>query len=84
MTDIKYKGRLRLSIDIPAEQHYFLQERLPWGVKSRVMGVLVRDLINAIKEHGDVVIGALVQGSIDTKDISPILRSVEDSIKEDG
>lgn len=72
--------RPRMSIDITVEQKRELDKFLDWGMKRKVFSIIIDDLIEAVKENGPEVIGALLTRSIKTGDITKELKG-GDTIK---
>ena len=59
----------RLSIDLPEEEFEKLQELIPYGLRNRIMRVLVNSMLNVVDQYGDIVFGALLTGKISALDL---------------
>ena len=76
MTDFRqdtgYKPRL--SIEITEEQQQRINRLFDtYGIKRAIMSILLDDLLNLIEEHGQVVIGILLDGAAKPHNIMPTL-----------
>jgi hypothetical protein len=54
----------RLSVNLTEEQANALREVIPWGLKSALFQVIVDDIIELAKKHGQVFIAALLDRKI--------------------
>jgi hypothetical protein len=59
----------RLSIEITEEAFQRMTNRIPWGLRSKVMAMLLDDLLDLVEEHGEIVIAAILERSIATRNI---------------
>lgn len=57
-------SKRRLSIEITREDQIRIQNLLPWGVIGRVIRLLLREVLDLVEEHGEIVIGALLTGKV--------------------
>lgn len=64
----------RLNVDISEEQDKALRDLIPWGQKHHLFSAIVDELIEVIKEHGEMAISAIVCKKIKLIDI---MRSKE-------
>ena len=62
MTDKPY--RPRLSIELTEQQANELRNLIPWGLKNAVFQVIVDDVIELMKKHGQVFVAALLERKI--------------------
>lgn len=69
--------RPRLSINISQKQFKGLQRYIPWGVRGQVFSVIIDDLLEAIKDKGPDVIGALISRKIKYQDLANRRDDVE-------
>ncbi len=62
--------RPRLTLDIPEDVLNELRTLIPWGIRSQLFTVIIKDFNEILKKHGSgYVIGALLQRDIDLKTI---------------
>lgn len=59
----------RLSVEISEETYIRMQNRIPWGLKSKVMAILLEDLLDLIEKHGDIVLAAVISRTISAQQI---------------
>lgn len=56
------EGR-RISITVTPEQ-YARYSQLPWGTRNRVLDQTLAMILDAVDEHGELFIGAILGGNI--------------------
>jgi len=62
--------RPRLNLDISEKQFFGLQ-KIPWGIKRIIFGIIIDDLLKLFKEFGEgPVIALLTERALTLKDIS--------------
>lgn len=49
----------RLNVEITEEQDKALRELIPWGMKHHLFSAIVDEVIEVLKEHGEVAITAI-------------------------
>ena len=59
----------RLSIEITEEDQQRMHNLIPWGIMSRMMRLVLVQMLDLLEEHGDVVLGALMSGRITVLDL---------------
>lgn len=59
----------RLSIEISLEDQVRMQNLVPWGVMGRIMRLLLRQVLDMVEVHGDVVLGAFLTGHLNVFDV---------------
>ena len=62
MTDKPY--RPRLSIELTEQQADELRNLVPWGLKNSLFQIIVDDVIELIKKHGQIFVAALLDRKI--------------------
>jgi len=62
MTDKPY--RPRLSIELTEQQANELRNLVPWGLKNSLFQIIVDDVIELIKKHGQIFVAALLDRKI--------------------
>ena len=62
MTDKPY--RPRLSIELTEQQANELRDLVPWGLKNSLFQIIVDDVIELIKKHGQIFVAALLDRKI--------------------
>ena len=62
-------GQKRLSIIISDEEQMRLHNLIPWGIQGAIMRLLLRNMLDLVSEHGDVVLGALLSGKLTVLDL---------------
>ena len=62
MTDKPY--RPRLSIELTEQQANELRNLVPWGLKNALFQIIVDDVIELIKKHGQIFVAALLDRKI--------------------
>ena len=68
----------RFSFEISEELHKRTSVLLStYGLKKTIFSVVLEDLLNLIEEHGNVVIGILLDGAVKPREIMPILNKAE-------
>ena len=75
---MKRKGRPRLSVEITHEQSIALDELIPHGMQRRVFGVLVDDLIQALRLDRQLVLGAILTREFHLGDLSKPFKVTND------
>ena len=71
----------RLSIEITEEAFQRMTNRIPWGLRSKVMAMLLDDLLDLVEEHGEIVIAAILERSIATRNI---LKGLPKEVRKNG
>lgn len=64
----------RLSVEISEETYRRMQDRIPWGLRAKVMTILLEDLLDLIEKHGNLVIAAILNRQITAKEVMKELR----------
>lgn len=59
----------RLSVEIPEDLYLKMKDKIPWGLTRKVIIVLLEDFLNLVDEHGNLVIAAVLNRSINVSDI---------------
>jgi hypothetical protein len=59
----------RLSVDLPEDLYFRFINAIPWGLRSKIMIVLLEDLLNLIDEHGSIVIPAVLERAIKVQQV---------------
>lgn len=59
----------RLSVEISEETYFRMQDRIPWGLKSKVMVILLEDLLDLIDSHGNIVLAAIINRTLSTQQV---------------
>ncbi len=49
----------RLNVEITEEQDAALRKLIPWGMKHHLFSAIVDELIEVLKEHGEIAITAI-------------------------
>ena len=62
MSDKPY--RPRLSIELTEQQANELRNLVPWGLKNSLFQIIVDDVIELIKKHGQIFVAALLDRKI--------------------
>ena len=56
--------RPRLSIELTEQQANELRNLVPWGLKNSLFQIIVDDMIELIKKHGQIFVAALLDRKI--------------------
>ena len=56
--------RPRLTIDAPEELISEMSKVFPWGTRNKVMLLACEQLVEAVKQHGEVIIYLLLNGKL--------------------
>ncbi|MFA6973091.1 MAG: hypothetical protein WC208_17060 [Gallionella sp.] len=67
----------RLSVEISEETFKRMQDRIPWGLRTKVMSILLEDLLSLVESHGNVVLAAVLDRRIGAQDVVKELRGKE-------
>ena len=59
----------RLSVEITEQEQIRMRNLIPWGLVSRIMRILLIQTLDLIEQHGDVVLGALISGRLNSLDL---------------
>jgi len=59
----------RLSVEVSAETYQRLTNRIPWGLKGKIMVILLEDLLDLVEKHGDIVLAALINRSLSARQV---------------
>lgn len=71
--------RPRLNVDIPAELRRELTDKVPWGLLTKIMVVILQDLVDLINKHGTgTVCGALLDRKIALEHICKLKLEAKD------
>ena len=66
----------RLSVELTEETYWRMKEKIPWGLTSKVMVVLLEGTLDLIDEHGNIVLAAILNQAIGAKEVVKELREV--------
>ena len=64
----------RLTVEISADLHKRMTNNIPWGLKSKVMAMILEDLMDLVEEHGQIVLAAILTREIGAKQVLKELR----------
>jgi len=59
----------RLNVEITEEQDKALRDLIPWGMKHHLFSAIIDELIEVLKEHGEMAITAIACGKVRFIDI---------------
>ena len=59
----------RLSVEISESSSQRFTNLVPWGLRSKVMAVLLDDLLDRLEENGDIVLAAILNRTINVTHI---------------
>lgn len=59
----------RLSIEITDSLARRLDDAIPWGLRGKIMRIMLEDLLNLIEQEGSIVLTALVERVITAEHI---------------
>lgn len=62
----------KIAFEITPEQKEKIDKYLPFGLRTRVFGVLTQDLIDLIEKHGARVISLIIERSIGVEVMSKL------------
>jgi len=54
----------RLPIVITEEDQLRIHRLIPWGLTSRIMRILLVQVLDLLEDHGDIILGALLSGKL--------------------
>ncbi len=75
----------RLSVEISSETFLRMQNRIPWGLRSKVMAILLEDLLDLIEKHGDIVLAAIINRTITSQHIiAGLNKTIQKEGEKDG
>lgn len=73
----------RFSFEISEEQKQRADRLIStYGIRKSVFSVILDDLLNMIEEHGNLVIGVLLDGAAKPREIMPSLAKAERKAKK--
>ena len=49
----------RLNVEITEEQDKALRDLIPWGMKHHLFSAIIDEVIDVLKEHGEIAITAI-------------------------
>lgn len=79
----KYKGRNRLSLNITAVQSQKLRQLIPWGLKNKLFGAIIDDMIKVLEsEHKDIFIGGMITRDIKLSDFNKEARKAVENVED--
>ncbi|MFA6973096.1 MAG: hypothetical protein WC208_17085 [Gallionella sp.] len=67
----------RLSIEISKETFLRMQNLIPWGLKTKVMVMLLEDLLDLVEAHGNIVLAAILDRRMGSREVIKELRGKE-------
>jgi hypothetical protein len=59
----------RLSIEISPEEQDRFRRLIPWSLMGRIMRLLLKQTLDLVEVHGDIVLGALLSGQLTALDL---------------
>lgn len=69
----------RLSVVLSKATFDRMTDKIPWGMKTKIMVILLEDLLDMIDAHGNIVLAAILNRKIGAKDIVKDFRNLEDN-----
>lgn len=69
----------RLSVEISEETQQRLANLIPWGLKSKVMSILLEDILDLVEAHGNIVLAAIIDRTLSARHI---VKGLNSQIKE--
>lgn len=72
----------RLSIEISISEQERMQRLIPWSMMGRIMRLLLKQVLDLVETHGDIVLGCLLTGQISTLDL--LKKGAKGGLIEDG
>jgi hypothetical protein len=51
-----------------------MQNKVPWGLKTKIMVALLEDLLDLIDSHGNIVLAAILDRKLGAADVLKELR----------
>lgn len=74
----------RFSFEITEEQQARANRLLSThGIRKAIFGVILDDVLDMIEEHGQIVVGILLNEAVKSKEIVPSLSKAERIIKNE-
>ena len=67
----------RLSIEISQKTFFRMQNLIPWGLKTKVMVMLLEDLLDLVEAHGNIVLAAILDRRMGSREVIKELRGKE-------
>lgn len=67
----------RLSIELSEQTYFRMQNRIPWGLKTKIMVVLLEDLLDLLDSHGNIILAAILDRKLGAADVIKELRGRE-------
>lgn len=58
---VDYQGLPRLSVEITPEQARRLDDNIPWGLRGKIIRLILDDLLDLVEQEGSIVLTALVK-----------------------
>jgi len=75
----------RLSVEVSEETYRRLTNHIPWGLKGKIMVILLEDLLDLVEKHGDIVLAALINRSLSARQVVKGLdKLIKDKEESDG
>ena len=68
------KYQPRITVIVPEELNRRITNKIPWGIKSSLLCILLEDLMDLVDEHGEIVLAAILQRKIKARDIMKGLK----------
>lgn len=70
----------RLYADLTSEQMKRIQDLIPWGLRSKLMLIIVEDLLDLIEKLGPQAIALIIARRMKPRDV--MFKELQDAIKE--
>lgn len=67
----------KVSFEVTKEALERFDNVIPWGMKSKIMALLLDDLLDLIEKEGDIVLTALVKRVINVQHVMRGLQGLE-------
>ena len=59
--------QVKITVEIPQDLHEEMKRTLPWGFRRHVLEAVLRLVMRAVREDGEIVIGAIMAGEYQLK-----------------
>jgi hypothetical protein len=64
----------RMTVEISEELQRRMTNSIPWGMRSKIMAILLEDTLDLMDAHGGIILAAIINRGLGAKDIIKELR----------
>jgi hypothetical protein len=66
----------RMTVEITEDLQRRMVNTIPWGMRSKVMAILLEDVLDMVDLHGGIVLAAVINRGLGARDVVKEFRDI--------